>query len=315
MHAPVRQWGMSTNSRALGFAACAGAAALWGTGFYFGKIALRELTVPSFVLYRFLFAAIVMVPIFLRERPSFRRGDLRLLLLGALMGVPVQFLLQFHGLALTTLAHASLMGGTMPGIVAGGAALFLHERLDRTGWIAIAGSTAGACLIALNKSHSDAGTASWAGDGLVVASLLLAVVWIITNRRLLDRHSSAAVSSAGLLAGTVMLALWVLPADGLPPVHLSPVTWLSLLASGLLCTVSTTLLWNWSTTQVAASEAGVFLNMEPMMGSALSVWLFHERLGWTAWVGGSMIVLSALVLTTRSTTAVPRREMPLPGGV
>ncbi len=75
-------------------------------------------------------------------------------------------------------------------------------------------------------------------------------------------------------------------------------------AGGLLCTASTTLLWNWSLTQIPASEAGVFLNLEPIIGSVLSVWLFHERLGWTAALGGGLIVASAIVMTTQSKPAM-----------
>ena len=32
--------------------------------------------------------------------------------------------------------------------------------------------------------------------------------------------------------------------------------WLALAASGILCTATTTLLWNWGMTQVPASQAG-----------------------------------------------------------
>jgi len=39
-------------SRTLGFAACFLASALWGCGFYFGKIALAEMNVGQMVLYR-----------------------------------------------------------------------------------------------------------------------------------------------------------------------------------------------------------------------------------------------------------------------
>ncbi len=292
--------------------ACGTAAALWGTGFFFGKIALREMGVPHMVLYRFLFAAAAMLPFLPRRRPSFSAADTRTLAIGALFGIPVQFLVQFHGLALTTLAHAALMVGTMPVILAASAAMFLHERLDRAGWLALAASTCGACLIALSRSHSDAGSASLCGDGMVLVSLCLSLVWIITNKRLMARHAAATVSSYGLLLGTVMLAVWVVLTSGLPPVrHISVAAWLSLAASGVLCTASTTLLWNWSITQVAASEAGVFLNLEPMMGSVLSIWLFHERLGWQAWVGGAVIVAAALVLTTHANTTVPREPEPL----
>ncbi len=298
---------MSSSRRSLAFVACALAATLWGTGFYFGKIALRELNVGHMVLYRFLFGAIPMVVVGLRQRnrTRYNRADWTSLLIAAFFGIPVLFLLEFKGLALTTLAHAALMIGTMPVLVAGGAAIFLHERLDRIGWWALAGSTTGAGMIAFSHSHSTEGSASAVGDLLIMGASLLALAWILASKRLLARHTPLVVSSDVTLAGTAMLIVWVLLQYGPPPVRgLSPSVWVSLAASGLLCTASTTLLWNWSLTQIPASEAGVFLNLEPIIGSVLSVWLFQERLGWQAWLGGTLILASAIVLTTRSNTEI-----------
>ena len=298
---------MAISRRGIGFAACALASGLWGTGFYFGKIALRELSVGHMVLYRFLFGAVPMLLVRLRQRDRtpYTRADWTALLVAAFFGVPVLFLMEFKGLSLTTLAHAALMVGTMPVLVAGGAAVFLHERLDRIGWISLAGSTAGAALIAFSHSQSTEGAASLAGDLLVVGAALLGLVWILASKRLLARHSSLAVSSDTVITGTAMLAVWVMLQYGPPPVHgISLPVWLSLAAGGLLCTASTTLLWNWSLTQIPASEAGVFLNLEPIIGSVLSVWLFQERLGWQAWLGGALIIASAVVLTTQSNTEV-----------
>ncbi len=104
-----------------GFLACALASALWGTGFYFGKIALRELQVGHMVLYRFLFGAAAMAAVRLRQkdRTPYSRADWTSLLLAAFFGIPVLFLIEFKGLAMTTLAHAALMVGTMPVLVAG----------------------------------------------------------------------------------------------------------------------------------------------------------------------------------------------------
>jgi len=61
---------------------------------------------------------------------------------------------------------------------------------------------------------------------------------------------------------------------------------MALAASGILCTATTTLLWNWGMTQVPASQAGVLLNMEPLMGSLLGVLVLHERLGGLRTLGG-----------------------------
>lgn len=288
--------------------ACAGAGALWGTGFYFGKIALREVSVGHMVLYRFLFAALPALPLAMRRAEPWSRRDWRTLTVAAFFGIPLQFLIQFKGLSLTTLAHASLMIGTMPVVLAVGAAIFLHERLDTIGWGALAGSTAGACLIAL-AGHSGDG-ASLLGDMLVVISMVIALVWLLGNKRLLTRHSAPVVSARSLLMGTAMLLVWVPLQYGLPPVHgISTAAWASLAASGVLCTASTTLLWNWGMTQVPASQAGVFLNMEPVMGSVLGVWAFHERLGPAAWLGGAIIIGSAILLTTRSRADVPVGEL------
>ncbi len=294
----------SRNSRsyaALGYAACALAGGLWGTGFFFGKIAMREMSSAHMVLYRFLFACLGLSPVLLRGRPGLNARGWRILLIAALVGVPGQFLLQFAGLARTTVSHASLMVGTLPVVLAVGAGIFAHERLDRIGWAALAVSSIGAALIALGHSSAAArGDApSLLGDLMVVASLMISLVWILMNQRLLRDHSPLIVTAYGLMTGTVMLAVWVFAVDGPPPIHISVQAWLALAASGLLCTASTTLLWNWGLTRVPASRAGVFLNLEPMIGSVLGVTVLGEQLGTAAWLGAAMILGAAITLTSR----------------
>jgi len=294
--------------RAAGFAACFVASSLWGCGFFFGKIALREMGVPHMVLYRFLFAVLALLPLMVTHRPGLNVREWGVLTLTAFLGIPLQFLLQFYGLSLTTVSHASLMVGMMPVILAAGAAVMVHERLDSVGWAALAVSSCGAALIAL---HHSGGGASRTGDLLVVASLVVGMFWVLLNKQLMERHSAVVVTAYGILLGTVMLAVWVPVRYGMPPVHgISVTVWLALAASGLLCTSTTTLLWNWGMTQVPASEAGVLLNMEPLIGSLLGVLVLGEHLGANAWVGGGLILAAAVTLTTRSEARV-REQMPV----
>ena len=145
--------------RFLGYGACALAGTLWGTGFYFGRLALDEMSVEHMVLYRFLFASLGMLPVVLTQpRAADARARCASLLLAAAFGIPIQFLLQFHGLALTTVSHASLMVGAMPVLLAAAAALFAGERLDWMGWLALCGSTVGAALVVLGGSRATTGT-------------------------------------------------------------------------------------------------------------------------------------------------------------
>ena len=102
------------------------------------------------VLYRFAFACLGLLPILWRHRVRLTGGEWRILLISAAVGIPMQFLLQFHGLALTTGSHASLMVGTLPMMIAVSAVIFSGERME-IGWSALAGSTCGAALIVLEE--------------------------------------------------------------------------------------------------------------------------------------------------------------------
>ena len=286
-----------------------GASALWGSGFFFGRIALNEMNVGAMVFYRFLFGVLALAPLLVTHKPEFSRREWGVLTACSFLGVPLQFLIQFYGLSLTTVSHASLMVGTMPVILAVGAAVWAHERMDRTGWMALAGSTCGAALIALSGRHGSGGSgyehASVKGDLLVVGSLMIALGWILINKQLMERHSHVVVTAYGLVLGMLMLGVIVPVMFGVPPVHgVSWKAWGALAASGVLCTATTTLLWNWGLTQVPASQAGVLLNMEPLVGSVLGVVVLKEVLGASAWVGGGMILVAAVMLTAGSKTRV-----------
>jgi len=239
-----------------------------------------------------------MLPIV--EAPRFSRRESTLLLIGAFLGIPVQFLVQFQGLKLTTVSHAALMVGTMPVILAVGATLFAHERLDLKGWLALLGSTAGIVLIVFSASHGAIGGGNLWGDLLVVASLVIALGWVLINQRLMAQGCSpSAVSSWTLLTGAAMLFPWVLL-----PRRTPAGAWARLARLVRRCRQRPAVhrrshvALDWGIHRVPASRAGVFLNIEPALGSILGVVVLGERLGPGTWVGGALIIAAAFVLTT-----------------
>jgi drug/metabolite transporter (DMT)-like permease len=204
------------------------------------------------------------------------------------------------------------MVGAMPVLLAAAAALFARERLDLIGWLALCASTVGAAMVVLGANRLSTGpeTPSLAGDLLVLVSLVIALAWILLSKKLMQTHSPPVVTAYTILAGTAMLVVWVLgrqllaplthePIDPLPFAHVSRTAWIALAAGGILCTATTTLAWNWGIHHVPASRAGVFLNIEPAMGSILGVELLGERLGPYAWLGGALILAAAITLTLR----------------
>lgn len=290
---------MRTSYLALATAGC-----LWGTSFLCGKIAFRELSVAHMLLYRFLFASIGLVPIVWLAREPMPKVPamplLKPLLAAALFGVPIQFLVQFSGVANTTVSHASLMIGTLPMLLALAAMIVMGERLDRRGWLAIVGSTVGVALITISTPKSGGSTQNaptLIGDGLVLLSLFAAVVWVIVSKRLLRVYPPLLISSGVLWIGSLMLVIWVLLTAGPPPLQLSRETWLALAFTGLFGTSATVVLWNWGLARVPASHAGVFANLEPVIGAILGVTVLHETLGHLALTGGLLIIAAAIVMS------------------
>ncbi len=292
----------------MAYLALAAAGCTWGTGFYFAKIALTEMGVGHMLLYRFAFGCLGLLPVAFRVRSVPRLSDVPLFLAAAALYIPIQFLVQFEGLARTTVSHASLMVGTLPLTLAIAAVIFTHERLDRIGWSMIVISTVGAILIVLQaRSGSSAtGGATLVGDLLVLVSLFAGVAWVLVTQRVMHRghgYSSVVMTVYVVFLGSIMLVAWVLFSDGPPPIHLSTHVWLALAAQGLLATTAATLLWNWGLRRVPAARAGIFVSFEPVVGSILGVTLLGDSLGPVAILGGVLIVGAATVFSLRKPPA------------
>ena len=257
--------------------ALATAGCLWGTGFFFGKVALGEMPVATMVLFRFVFACAGLLPVIFFERPRFAGTEWGWVLAASVLGVPIQYLVQFKGLSLTTVSHASLMVGTLPML------------------LAVAASTFGAALIALSsKGASGTAHASIFGDSLVVLSMFAAIAWILISKRLMQTHSPMMVTAFIYWIGMLLLAAVVVTTFGVPSLHYSTRAWIAVAEQGLLATTSTTLLWNWGLKRVPASQAGIFVNLEPLVGAMLGVWVLHEVLGSMALAGGALIIGAAV---------------------
>jgi drug/metabolite transporter (DMT)-like permease len=132
----------------------------------------------------------------------------------------------------------------------------------------------------------------------------------------MQSHSPSVVTAYTILTGTGMLAIWILgplllnpwltnKAQPPPFASVSAHAWIALAIGGLACTATTTLLWNWGIHHVPASRAGVFLNIEPALGSWLGVQFLGEHLGPYAWAGGALILTAAITLTARGTQPNP----------
>lgn len=261
------------------------------------------MTVAENASFRFLFACPPLIPFLFKRSALFRRGNARDILVFALavvVGFPVQFLVQFKGLELTTVSHASLIVGTLPVMVAITSVLFLRERLGALDWVVLLLSPIGVLLIALStKELRGAAEPTIAGDLLVMLSMVAAAIFILLSKDLLRKYDSLEMTAWMIVIGTALLVAW---AEVMNPLrfHFSREVWGAAAAQGLVATAGAYFCWNWGLARVPASKAGVYLNLEPLVGSCLGVILLHEVLGPVALLGGAMILGPAVYFSRKT---------------
>ncbi|HEX8844695.1 MAG TPA: EamA family transporter [Pyrinomonadaceae bacterium] len=279
--------------RRLAVAAFVVAGSVWGSAFLFGKLAFAELPITHVALYRFTIASLVLLPVVFVRRAWPRLRDLPMFLLTGFLIVPLTFMLQYAGLALTSASSASLIIGTLPPLLALAAARFYGERLGPRGWLAIGVSSLGVLLI-VGLPGADH---NWLGDGLVFLSMVVVVAWVLLSKPLIKRYTALVATAYLLLFGTLTLVPISLAWDGPPHLKMSSGVLASVLTLGLACSTLAYALWNWGLTYVSTSHAGIYTNLEPVVGVLLSVLFLRESLGAGAILGGLLIIAGAIVVS------------------
>lgn len=287
-------------------AAVIAACAIWGSSFLLAKVALEELAVGHLVLWRFAIAAAVLVPLAAR-RGLPRREDLPRFALSGLLCVPVTFLPQFEGLTRTTVASASLLVGTGTPLLALAGALFRSERPGARGWTAVGLSCLGLGLMVGLPGPGR----TWTGDTLVFLSMVTTTAWVLVMVPLVRRYGGLA-STAWTVALGGIFQIPVAWLDGTPSTPDSLLGWGALLGLGLGCTAGSYALWNLGLERMPPSRAGVYLNLEPVVGAGLGVALLHEPVTTGLLAGGGLVLAASLLASfpARPAVAAPRNSLP-----
>jgi drug/metabolite transporter (DMT)-like permease len=275
------------------YLALAAAGCAWGLGFVFGKVALASMPVDAMITYRFIIASAAFLALIPRLRPVPPRLLVSFFFIGVLF-VPVQFLVQFNGLAHSSVTHAALIVATLPVLLA-----LAGTVLDRVKpmWPAIAVSAIGAMIVVFRPS----GSATIYGDVLIFLSMLAGAAWVLLCERYIRDYGAVTTTTYILWLGTLALLAYEAVAHPLQLVRHYPLeAWLATAGAALIATVAATLLWNAGLKRVHSSDAGLFLNLEPVVGSVCGVLLFGDPVGWPLVVGGTLVVAGAVAVTRRS---------------
>ena len=279
-------------------------ATLWGSYPVFAKVALAHFPPYVLVVLRTSLASVFLaVLLFRRGFDDFRAlswGDLSTFAFLGFTGIFVSTGGTYLGIAFTTASSAALLQAASPVMVAIGAWLYLHERLRRRQWAGVILSALGVLLVVTRGSwRAIAHLELLPGDFIILLGQAGWAVYTVYGKRVLAVHSPAVATTAAYVLGSVMLLpVPFLTARFFPaPDWTSATAWAVVAIQGILGAIAH-VWWYEGVHRVGASRAGIFMNLQPVVGVVLAWVMLGETIEPAEIVGG-LAVLAGVGLTTR----------------
>lgn len=276
---------------------------IWAVNFSFIKVALEEIPPFGFNALRFPFAALLLAAVLRargRLRVPERRDWGRVFALGVIGNVFYQ-LLFIAGMDRSRAGNASLiLTGSSPVFTAMLSSVLGHERVRRAAWVGIGATALGiALVVGSGEGGFRFGTATLAGDLLLIAAAAVWSLYTVGARDLIPKYGSVAVTAWTLWIGAALLLLIGLPQLirlDRPP---SLLAWSGVVYSGLLGLGAAYLIWYHAVRVLGNTHTAAFSNLTPVLAIVIAwVWLGEIPNAWQ--LVGAAVILGGISVVRRS---------------
>jgi drug/metabolite transporter (DMT)-like permease len=281
-----------------------GIAAVWGLTFVMVQDAIALLPTMAFLAYRFIPAALIVAVIFWRPLRRLPAAGWRA---GLLMGVFLTggYVFQTLGLEETSASNAGFITGLFVVLTPVLGAVFLHQRISATAWIA-----AGVAMLGLWLLSGAGGEFELRGDGLVLLCAFSLAAHILATAAAVRRYDVGALLAVQLgVVGLVSLAIATVAGQLERPEGAT--VWSALLVTSLVASALGFFVQSFAQRHAPPARTALILASEPAFAGLFGWLLNDERLTATGWLGAALIMAAIVAVEVAPRLRTPR---PLPEG-
>ena len=271
------------------------AVSCWAANMVAIKEALFGFSPMALALVRAIAVAIVFGILFLllRDRSLLRLTPRQWLHFGviAFFGVTINQILFIHGVAHTNVPHAALIIAIEPVMVLVLSVVMRLEALTSLKFVGMAISFTGVVLLTSGKPVQG-GNAHWVGDLILMVEVVVFAYYTILMKGVIDQYDVVTLNT--LVFGLGALMMIPFGARAVLHVNWSQIPVRSVLGLGFMTFFSCVigyLLFAYALKGLTASRVAAFNYIEPVMGTALGVWLLHDKVSPWGIFGGALILL------------------------
>ena len=279
-------------------------AASFGAMAIFGKFAYASgISTHSLLLFRFLIAAIVMIPIALLQKRKFPRGkDLIILVAMGLIGYAGQSFCFFTALTHLSPALLAILLYLYPVIVATLSFFFLKESFTGNKFIALFLAISGAILVIGLDTGGNRTGVFFGISAAVIYSL-----YTITGARVMGRNDAFTASLVVITSSGFFYFIYNLKAGFFIPEQ--GITWLYIFAIAVISTAIAIYTYFLGIKRIGAVNASMLSTFEPVTTMVLASLFLGQPIGWMQTAGTALILSSAILvaLHPKSKEAFPEQ--------
>jgi drug/metabolite transporter (DMT)-like permease len=242
-------------------------------------------------------AAVLLAVYVIRGGASIAPRDLLKLAGLSFFGVALNQICFIEGLSRTTPAHSSLINTTIPVLTVAFAVLLGREKLRAPTAAGIALAMSGV-LVLLQVDHLELHARWFLGDLLTQLNAASFSFFLVISRNTIRRVGSFPATVAVLCFGSLGVAAYGGPsAAAVDPATLSPSLWAIAVYIVLGPTVLAYFLNYWALARVESSHVALFVYLQPILASALSVALLGEVITARLVISSVLVFLGVLFAT------------------
>jgi drug/metabolite transporter (DMT)-like permease len=282
------------------------AVVVWGASFIATKLALREVS-PVVVIWLRFGIGVIILGWFVVRRKEFAfptRRELGYFALLGFLAITFHQWLQVTGLLTAKATTTAWIMTTIPVFIALLGRFILKEKL---GWDRIVGILIASIGVVLVVSHGDLesillGRIGTTGDLLVLISALNWAVFSVLSRKALKSRPATQMIFSVMCFGWIFTSVWFVSLNHFGEItNISLNGWLSILFLGIICSGFAYIFWYDALKELAASQVGSFLYLEPLVAVAVAALLLQEPLFIAAFIGGAFILVGVWLVNRRTT--------------
>lgn len=269
------------------------------------KILLATVAAPAWAAVRILSGAIVVLAVYaVRGGSRIERGDLLRLAAYSFFGVVLNQVCFIEGLSRTTPAHSALINTTIPVATVTFAVLLGRERLRRATAVGIVLAMAGVFIL-LRLDHLELRAQWFLGDLLTQINAASFGFFLVISKNTIRRVGPVPATATVLCFGSLGIALYGGPAVmRIDPAAVPGKVWAIAAFIVLFPTVLAYFLNYWALARVESSHVALYVYLQPILASILSVIWLGERIT-ARLVISSLLVFLGVLFATRGLNHAP----------